>query len=149
MIRRPPRSTLFPYTTLFRSQSLSGNNQLFVSWSDGGAQSHEFVATPQLSGVSATFVSASCGDGVLNSGEDCDDGNVSGGDCCSALCRFEPTGSTCSDGNACTVNDACSTGVCTGTSTPDSDGDGLCNAIDNCPYGSNPGQADSGGVGSS
>src|SRR2546430_11331263 len=24
MIRRPPRSTLFPYTTLFRSQELSG-----------------------------------------------------------------------------------------------------------------------------
>src|SRR3989449_11333702 len=26
MIRRPPRSTLFPYTTLFRSQSESGRN---------------------------------------------------------------------------------------------------------------------------
>src|SRR5258708_31918623 len=25
MIRRPPRSTLFPYTTLFRSESLSGS----------------------------------------------------------------------------------------------------------------------------
>src|SRR5258707_7494051 len=25
MIRRPPRSTLFPYTTLFRSQQLRGN----------------------------------------------------------------------------------------------------------------------------
>src|SRR2546429_4380012 len=25
MIRRPPRSTLFPYTTLFRSQLLSGS----------------------------------------------------------------------------------------------------------------------------
>src|SRR2546421_2234544 len=25
MIRRPPRSTLFPYTTLFRSASLSGS----------------------------------------------------------------------------------------------------------------------------
>src|SRR3712207_8222735 len=26
MIRRPPRSTLFPYTTLFRSATLVGNN---------------------------------------------------------------------------------------------------------------------------
>src|SRR2546430_4398219 len=26
MIRRPPRSTLFPYTTLFRSRTRSGNN---------------------------------------------------------------------------------------------------------------------------
>src|SRR5258708_25225409 len=25
MIRRPPRSTLFPYTTLFRSNTLNGN----------------------------------------------------------------------------------------------------------------------------
>src|SRR5438034_3594951 len=28
MIRRPPRSTLFPYTTLFRSRSASPANQL-------------------------------------------------------------------------------------------------------------------------
>src|SRR5205807_7917703 len=27
MIRRPPRSTLFPYTTLFRSVKLAGQNQ--------------------------------------------------------------------------------------------------------------------------
>src|SRR3712207_7674235 len=27
MIRRPPRSTLFPYTTLFRSFSVTGANQ--------------------------------------------------------------------------------------------------------------------------
>src|SRR2546430_5477265 len=28
MIRRPPRSTLFPYTTLFRSQALAGERPL-------------------------------------------------------------------------------------------------------------------------
>src|SRR5258708_28235280 len=28
MIRRPPRSTLFPYTTLFRSLSLGGGSKL-------------------------------------------------------------------------------------------------------------------------
>src|SRR2546428_1869141 len=28
MIRRPPRSTLFPYTTLFRSASLEENDQV-------------------------------------------------------------------------------------------------------------------------
>src|SRR5436309_11693897 len=27
MIRRPPRSTLFPYTTLFRSRSKAGTNE--------------------------------------------------------------------------------------------------------------------------
>src|SRR2546430_17230629 len=31
MIRRPPRSTLFPYTTLFRSTKASGNRREVVS----------------------------------------------------------------------------------------------------------------------
>src|SRR5438876_2615411 len=30
MIRRPPRSTLFPYTTLFRSQQLNGLETLVI-----------------------------------------------------------------------------------------------------------------------
>src|SRR3712207_7565001 len=29
MIRRPPRSTLFPYTTLFRSRELAGADSVF------------------------------------------------------------------------------------------------------------------------
>src|SRR3712207_7685008 len=33
MIRRPPRSTLFPYTTLFRSHALHGRD---VEWGDEG-----------------------------------------------------------------------------------------------------------------
>src|SRR2546425_5786421 len=32
MIRRPPRSTLFPYTTLFRSKVLSPRPGYFDSW---------------------------------------------------------------------------------------------------------------------
>src|SRR2546430_7757672 len=37
MIRRPPRSTLFPYTTLFRSQSagLPSGNVLLCTFLDG------------------------------------------------------------------------------------------------------------------
>src|SRR3989441_12232642 len=34
MIRRPPRSTLFPYTTLFRSRPLSGGSRRPVSARD-------------------------------------------------------------------------------------------------------------------
>src|SRR2546422_7924039 len=30
MIRRPPRSTLFPYTTLFRSRDYAGRNPLLI-----------------------------------------------------------------------------------------------------------------------
>src|SRR3712207_8342888 len=33
MIRRPPRSTLFPYTTLFRSEA--GVNRVAYDWVDG------------------------------------------------------------------------------------------------------------------
>src|SRR2546430_15241917 len=44
MIRRPPRSTLFPYTTLFRSVSTGGssglNNELSV---DGGDNSDDWI----------------------------------------------------------------------------------------------------------
>jgi len=47
-----------------------------------------------------------CGDGVLNPGEQCDDGNNDGGDGCSATCDLEvcgnsvvDTGETCDDGN--------------------------------------------------
>src|SRR2546430_5026019 len=32
MIRRPPRSTLFPYTTLFRSPKSNHFHALFVPW---------------------------------------------------------------------------------------------------------------------
>src|SRR2546427_5266372 len=37
MIRRPPRSTLFPYTTLFRSQSLAASQEQL----DGLSRVHE------------------------------------------------------------------------------------------------------------
>src|SRR5690349_23192784 len=33
MLRRPPRSTLFPYTTLFRSEVRHKDTILWVSWS--------------------------------------------------------------------------------------------------------------------
>ena len=34
-----------------------------------------------------------CGNGVLDHGEQCDDGNTVAGDCCSPTCQFEPLGS--------------------------------------------------------
>src|SRR5438132_8271343 len=44
MIRRPPRSTLFPYTTLFRSSSVrSMAGGCDVGYGDGGGVSSGFV----------------------------------------------------------------------------------------------------------
>src|SRR3712207_8716866 len=36
MIRRPPRSTLFPYTTLFRSPADGTSTSSMIGWVDGG-----------------------------------------------------------------------------------------------------------------
>src|SRR3712207_7973833 len=48
MIRRPPRSTLFPYTTLFRSQALAPHaaeeplaGRILPGCAVGGAQHHD------------------------------------------------------------------------------------------------------------
>jgi cysteine-rich repeat protein len=48
-----------------------------------------------------------CGDGVLEDGEDCDDGNTDNGDCCSSKCSFEAPGATCSNGQFCDGAESC------------------------------------------
>jgi cysteine-rich repeat protein len=49
------------------------------------------TATPVAPTSTATPSSATCGNGVLDPGEQCDDGNTIGGDCCSASCQIEAT----------------------------------------------------------
>src|SRR5258708_28190739 len=41
MIRRPPRSTLFPYTTLFRSSSVPGYNFTFQDPTDPSGTTYD------------------------------------------------------------------------------------------------------------
>jgi cysteine-rich repeat protein len=55
-----------------------------------------------------------CGNGVLDPGEQCDDGNQAGGDCCASNCMLEADGSACDDGNAGTTGDTCTAGACAG-----------------------------------
>lgn len=82
-----------------------------------------------------------CGNGVLETGEQCDDGNTASGDCCSPSCAFEPAGSSCSDGDVCNGAESCDgAGVCrAGTPLSCADGDpctrGLCDPASGC---SNP-----------
>lgn len=66
------------------------------------------------SGRIVTLPEGPCGNGVLDAGEACDDGNRFDGDCCSGFCQFESAGSPCaSDGNSCT-DDVCNgAGTCT------------------------------------
>jgi MYXO-CTERM domain-containing protein len=41
-----------------------------------------------------------CGNGAFEPGEECDDGNTTSGDCCSATCQFEKTAACGYDGGA-------------------------------------------------
>jgi cysteine-rich repeat protein len=80
----------------------------------------------------AACVGAPCGDGVLDPGEACDDGNVEDGDCCAADCSaVAADGVACDDGETCTASDQCTAGSCGGTPVADGTGcdDGsLCTA---------------------
>src|SRR2546422_3074331 len=45
MIRRPPRSTLFPYTTLFRSHLVQmANHHALAGWRERGRDDHRVTA---------------------------------------------------------------------------------------------------------
>ncbi len=62
------------------------------------------------------FACPDCGDGRLETGEQCDDGGTVGGDCCDPACDFESGGSGCDDGDPMTVVDVCDgSGVCVPT----------------------------------
>ncbi len=76
---------------------------------------------------------ATCGNGVVEAGEECDDGNTVGGDCCDAQCHFEPVESPCDDGNACTIEDACDgEGSCVGGVPLTCDDGNVCNGVESC-----------------
>src|SRR5690349_22581984 len=46
MIRRPPRSTLFPYTTLFRSSASASSNELvWIDWAPPQTAESAWIAT--------------------------------------------------------------------------------------------------------
>src|SRR5437588_7743134 len=63
MIRRPPRSTLFPYTTLFRSFTLSGTGDTTVS----GVISNDSTGS---GGTAGSFTYSGAGSVTLNRSEE-------------------------------------------------------------------------------
>src|SRR2546427_6845424 len=61
MIRRPPRSTLFPYTALFRSTAVQANPGLFVTASHGTLYMDEIGELPsQLQGKLLRVIEDKC-----------------------------------------------------------------------------------------
>ncbi|NIQ90179.1 MAG: hypothetical protein GWN93_14570, partial [Deltaproteobacteria bacterium] len=45
--------------------------------------------------VTAAVTTGVCGDGTVDAGEDCDDGNTNDGDCCSSTCQYESAATVC------------------------------------------------------
>jgi cysteine-rich repeat protein len=77
--------------------------------------------------VAGNCISDSCGDGIVEPGEECDDGNAVNGDGCDNTCKFscvstDPT-RNCKSTNACVGNGTCNdtTHVCT-PGMPDKNG---------------------------
>jgi cysteine-rich repeat protein len=61
---------------------------------------------------------STCGNGVVEIGEDCDDGNLLDNDCCSANCRVFEVSPSCDDGNACTQDVCSNDGFCLNQAVP-------------------------------
>ena len=60
-------------------------------------------------------VCTTCGNGVIDGGETCDDGNAADGDCCSSDCQTAAAdGTSCDDALQCVVGGTCQSGTCTG-----------------------------------
>jgi cysteine-rich repeat protein len=72
-----------------------------------------------------------CGNGNVDPGEECDDGNTAAGDCCSPTCQLEPDGQACDDGRFCTLDSVCSQGTCGGGNPRDCADANSCTA-DRC-----------------
>lgn len=78
-----------------------------------------------------------CGDGSLGVGEQCDDGNLAGGDCCAMDCSFEANGSPCpDDGLPCSLDVCDGGGTCAhpagNAGTPCRAAADLCDAVETC-----------------
>src|SRR5690606_41879718 len=56
--RRPPRATLFPYTTLFRSGGYGGNTQILEAYSDPNAGAMMVRGVPWATGDGVTMAQA-------------------------------------------------------------------------------------------
>jgi cysteine-rich repeat protein len=90
-----------------------------------------------------------CGNGVLDPGERCDDGNTRDGDCCSSHCLFEALDAVCgTDGNLCTLDFCDGAGTCVHAPVSCDDGnactDDGCDSAGTCLHVANAAPCDDG-----
>jgi cysteine-rich repeat protein len=131
------------------------SNGLSVTGSTNST-STEFTATYSCDTGSNVFVGplegSRCGNGVLDAGEACDDGDQSALDCCSPTCTFDASGAACTDGDPCTSDTCDGAGTCElvpseGTPCDDDDNgctDDVCDASGVCQHVANADPCDDG-----
>lgn len=75
------------------------------------------LACPTETGSGVDFaanfiIAPPCGNGILQEGEQCDDGNGDDADCCSNACTPQHAGAPCAPDGVCTIDRCTAAGVC-------------------------------------
>jgi cysteine-rich repeat protein len=85
---------LAPGQSIRRRLDICGYPTILESCDDTNDSANDFRAVPPApinnAGTAGTIPPSTCGNNVLEGLEQCDDGNLTGGDGCSAVCTFEP-----------------------------------------------------------
>jgi cysteine-rich repeat protein len=122
------------HALLFGSPAVDAGDPAGCTDADGSPLITDQRGAPRAQGPSCDIgaFESGCGNGSLDLGEECDDGNYSDGDCCSFHCALEPAGSPCDDSDACTTGDACVDGTCVGGLPPACDPCEVCDSSVGC-----------------
>ncbi len=136
VFRRDPATGRLAFDEMIRDGVDGADGLHNASGVEVSADGHGIYALGHFDDAIAVF-RPGCGNGVLDPGEECDDGNDVDGDCCSSTCRFEHAGSTCADdGNGCTDDVCDGAGACTHPNNTAPCDDGLfCTVGDVCKDG--------------
>jgi cysteine-rich repeat protein len=84
---------------LYQKDATSNGLPILAAWGEVATATFAdaadlYVVVKKIAGSGAFTLTGStftCGNGTLEPGEECDDGNTTSGDCCSATCQFEKT----------------------------------------------------------
>ncbi|MBX7100524.1 MAG: OmpA family protein [Myxococcaceae bacterium] len=112
--------------------AIASPNNRFAGWSGACSGTSPSCTLTMDAAKTATATFTSCGNGVLDATEGCDDGNVTAGDGCNASCRVENTFTCNVTAPGLTGNASCASGQCDtlGNAAP-----GRCEALNTCGNG--------------
>jgi CSLREA domain-containing protein len=116
--------------------ALPGSGPTACATTDQRSVARPYAGACDMGALEATYVVTSCGNGTIDGGDQCDDGNVRSGDCCTATCQLDGSGTLCADGDVCTDNACNGAGSCiaTNNTSPCNDGQ-ICTVGETCSAG--------------